>query len=368
MFPTSYQEILDRFDSIDPVAYGKTRNFIDGAVTRLSPYISRGVISTKHVLQSVLKKGFGSNEIEKFIQELAWRDYWQQVWVAKGDGINTDLRREQPNVENQEIPIALVEAKTGIKAIDDAINEFYETGYIHNHIRMYIASIACNVGSSHWKVPARWMYYHLLDGDWASNALSWQWVSGANAGKSYYANQDNINKYCYTSQKGTFIDVSYDHLDGIRIPDQLAKTMNPDLITTLPSQKTIEVDTTKPTLIYNYYNLDSKWHEGESVNRVLLLEPSVFNKYPVSKTAIEFMLNLSENIEGIKVFVGEFQELKTKHSLDNIIFKEHPLNNYEGTEEPREWMFGVTGYYRSFFAFWKKCKKELKTWNQYALF
>ncbi len=368
MFPTSYQEILNRIDSIDPIAYGKTRNFVDGAVTRLSPYISRGVISTRQVLDALLNKGYQPDKIEKITQELAWRDYWQQVWIALGDDINKDVRREQPNVKNHEVPEAILQAKTGIEAIDSAINEFYDHGYLHNHIRMYIASIACNVGGSYWMMPAKWMYYHLLDGDWASNALSWQWVAGANAGKKYYANQENINKYCHTSQNRTFLDVDYSAFETLEVPEKMKETSIPELNTPLPSQKSIEIEPGKPTLIYNFYNLDPLWHKEEEANRVLLLEPSIFEKYPISKNSIEFVLELSKNINGIQVFVGEFQEMTDKYHLDQIIFKEHPLNSYQGTEEPRDWMFSVTGYYRSFFAFWKKSKKELKTWNQPTLF
>jgi len=360
MFSTDYQNILDQIDQIDPVAYGKTRNFIDGAVTKLSPYISRGVISTKQVFQSILDRGFHPNKVEKLIQELAWRDYWQQVWIDKKEEINQDLRREQPNVHNHEMPEALVKATTGVNAIDLAIEDFYETGYLHNHIRMYIACIACNIGGSHWREPAKWMYYHLLDGDWASNALSWQWVSGANAGKEYYANQQNINKYCYSRQKGTFMDVEYEAFEGMEIPEVLKKTIIPKLKTVLPEKKEISLDSTLPTLIYNWYNLDPKWHEGEDANRVLLLEPSVFEQYPISEKSIAFMLDLSKNIGGMQLFVGEFSELQRKHNLGEVVYKEHPLNNYQGTEEPRDWMFTVTGYYRSFFAFWKKCQKELK--------
>lgn len=368
MFPTSYQEILNRIDSIDPVAYGKTRNYIDGAVTRLSPYISRGVISTRQVFHAVLNRGYEPDKIEKFIQELAWRDYWQQAWIDLADRINKDVRRDQPNVKNHEIPEALLNAETGIEAIDSAIGEFYASGYLHNHLRMYIASIACNVGGSHWMVPARWMYYHLLDGDWASNALSWQWVAGANAGKEYYANQENINKYCYTAQSGTFLDVDYSTFAGMQVPDKLRKTVIPALSTPLPAQQEIEIDPSQPTLIYNFYNLDPMWHKDDEANRVLLLEPSVFMKYPVSGKSIDFAIKLSKNINEIQVFVGEFQELQNRYELDQVLFKEHPLNDYQGTEEPRDWMFGVKGNYRSFFAFWKKCKKELKTWNQQTLF
>jgi len=204
IFPTFYDEILQRVRRIDPVKYSSTRNYINGSVTYLSPYISRGVISTKFILSEVLNRGYKPVQIEKFIQELAWRDYWQQLWIAKGDSINKDLKNKQTPVSNNSISKVIVEGKTNIIAVDKAIKQFYKTGYLHNHLRMYIASIACNVANSHWKVPAKWMYYHLRDADWASNALSWQWVAGANSNKKYIANQDNINKYCLTNQKIAF--------------------------------------------------------------------------------------------------------------------------------------------------------------------
>ena len=84
-FPTSYKEILKRIDAIDPLKYRASRNYINGAVSYLSPYISRGVISTKFIFDEILKKGHHPQQAEKFIQELAWRDYWQQVWIAKGE-------------------------------------------------------------------------------------------------------------------------------------------------------------------------------------------------------------------------------------------------------------------------------------------
>lgn len=368
MWPTSYQDIVTRVDSIDPIAYGKTRNFLDGAVTRLSPYISRGVISTKQVLRSVLSQGYNPDDIEKFIQELAWRDYWQQVWIALRDDINKDVRRDQPNVMNNEIPEVLIRAETGIEALDSAIRAFYQTGYLHNHMRMYLASIACNVGGSHWKVPAQWMYYHLLDADWASNALSWQWVSGANAGKEYYANQENINKYCHTNQKGTFLDIGYEEFEQLDIPEVLQKITSPRLQTPLPDTDQLILKPGIQTLIYNFYNLDPNWHAGEEANRVLLLEPSIFKQYPVSQNTLDFVFELCENMPGIQPFIGEFDDMVSCHNLKDIVYKEHPLNNYKGKEEPRDWMFNVTGYHRSFFAFWKKCKKELMQWNQPTLF
>ncbi|NNK76769.1 MAG: deoxyribodipyrimidine photolyase [Maribacter sp.] len=360
LFPISFAEILQRVRKIDPIAYGSTRNYLDGAVTYLSPYISRGVISTKDILSEVLIRGYQPAKIEKFIQELAWRDYWQQIWVAKGDAIDSDLKNKQQPVSNNALSKAIQDDQTGIEAVDKAIKGFYQTGYIHNHMRMYIASLACNLAQSHWKLPAQWMYYHLLDADWASNALSWQWVAGANSNKKYIANQDNINKYCHTQQRGTFLDVSYAALQEMPIPTALIDTVNPNLKTPLPENRPIQVEYGKPTCIYNFYNLDPLWKKDIPANRILLLEPSIFEKYPISQKSIDFMLALSSNIRDIQIYIGEFDQLVREHNFGEIYYKEHPLNaHYQGIEEPRDWMFSVKGYYPSFFAFWKKCKKEL---------
>lgn len=364
MFETKIEKILEKVEQIEPLEYGKTRNFTDGAVTKLSPYISRGVISTKYVLETVLKKNYKFMEIERFVQELAWREYFQNVWSAAGDGIDDDFKQPQTDVGNSRMPSAIINAETGIEAIDRGINNLYETGYVHNHLRMYIASVVCNLAKSHWKLPAQWFYYHLLDADWASNALSWQWTSAAFSNKKYYANQENINKYCGTDQHETFLDVAYEAFPKMEIPDALKEIETPILKTILPENTTVKIDNSLPTVIYNFYNLDPFWKKDVAANRVLLLEPAHFEKYPVSSKTIEFVMELAKNIDGIQVFIGEFDELVSENNLSEIYFKEHPTNtNYKGIEDPRDWMFPeIRNYYPSFFGYWKKCEKPLKLW------
>lgn len=361
MLITHIEDIVRKVEEIQPVQYGKTRNYIDGDVTQLSPYISRGVISTKFILSKLMNRGFQPEKIEKFIQQMAWRDYWQQVWVSKGDAINEDLRFAQQQVENYAIPKNLVAGKTGIDAIDKAIQHWYTTGLLHNHLRLYIACIACNIAKCHWKNPAKWMYYYLMDADWASNALSWQWVAGSNSHKKYIANQENINHYCHTNQQGTFLDVEYSELEKMQKPEILSEVIDLALNTKLPINKKLTIHNNLPTLLYNFYNLDPFWKKNTEANRILLLEPSHFKKYPVAENTINFMLELGKNIPGLQLYVGEFNELKQEYKLKDIFFKEHPLNShYFGTEESRDWMFSIKGYYPSFSAFWKKCEKEMK--------
>ncbi|MDA9356981.1 deoxyribodipyrimidine photolyase [Flavobacteriaceae bacterium] len=353
---TNYKEILNKLDNLSPIEYAKNRNFVDGSVSMLSPYISRGVISTRQVLEHLINQGFEGNKIEKFIQELAWRDYWQLIWIEKD--INFNIKNKQTDVNQNEISKSIIKAKTGIEAIDKAILDLYKTGYMHNHLRMYVASISTNIAKNHWKSPAKWMYYHLLDGDWASNALSWQWVCGANSNKKYIANQENINKYTYSKQKNTFLDCSYEDIMKIEQPSHFKSISEEILYTELPKSDKISIDNSKPICVYNYYNLDPVWRTDIAANRILLIEPSVFKKYPIAEKAMNFMISLSKNISSIKVFVGEFDELIKKDSI--VYFKEHPLNyNYKGNEDSRDWISSVKGYYPSFFGFWNKVKKEI---------
>lgn len=358
-FPTDYVSISDLLEAYGPAAYAGSRNYVDGAVSEFSPYISRGVLSTRRVYEHLVNKGHEPKKMEKFLQELAWRDYWQLIWMEQGMSIDQNLRYSQGVSAGKGIPHSVLESNTGIIAIDAAIRALVNDGHMHNHLRMYVASICCNVANAHWLKPAQWMYYHLLDGDWASNALSWQWVAGTFSNRNYIANQENINKYCHTEDTGTFLDKPYDAIASMDVPEVLQTCGEISLVTPLPNSISLDIDPDLPTYIYNWYNLDPLWDTDIEANRILLLEPAIFEQYPISKKSLEFMLALSRNILGIQVYVGSFDALK-KSTTTILHFKEHPLNrHYQGVEHSRDWLTSVRGEYRSFFQYWKKAQKEL---------
>lgn len=360
MFSTKYQDILDRVGNFDASTYARSRNFLDGAVSRLSPFISRGVISTQYVLNQ-LDTRYDRPSIEKFIQELAWRDYWQVCWNELGESINSDLRYPQTPVFSELPSRNLIEGNIGIQDVDGAIAELHNTGYMHNHMRMYVASLATNFGQRHWLESARWMYYNLLDGDWASNALSWQWVAGSNSHKKYWFNQDNLNKYGFTNQHKTFIDQPYSNFPLNEVPADLVDDVSLKLQTALPEASVLSLDKSKPTVVYTSYNIDVKWLSDLDANRVLLIEPSHFDKYPISPNVLKFILGLAHEIKGIQVAVMEFNQLKELCSPKfDIHYKQHPLcNHFEGEEHPRDWMTSVHTYSRSFSGWWKKARRDL---------
>jgi deoxyribodipyrimidine photo-lyase len=361
-FPVAYAEILRLVQRINPTDYAKSRNFSNGAVTRLSPYISRGVISLPEIFSTLQQRGINVNKAEKFIQELAWREYFQRVWFNLGDAIFSDLKNQQVPVDHHQVPIALIKAQTGINAVDEAIENFYTTGYLHNHMRMYIAGITCNLGKAHWAAPAAWMYYHLLDGDLASNNCSWQWIAGSFSSKKYIANQENINRYFNSGQQNTYLDTSYEKIFDQPVPAQFKATVPASFNTPLPASSTIVIDPELPVLLYNSYQLNVNWRRAEKANRILLLEPSHFSRFPVSERVISFVVQLAkENIPGIQVACMELQELPGIQQIKKVHSIEHPLTkHYPGEQDPYPWLIpAVSGYYPSFSAYWKKAAVHL---------
>jgi deoxyribodipyrimidine photo-lyase len=313
------------------------------------------------VRKAVLAKS-NLDDAFKLIQELAWREYWQRMWQHYDLNILEDIKQPQPDVLHRMMVKNLADANTGIDVIDEHIEQLYETGYMHNHLRMYVASIACNVAKAHWRSPAEWLYYHLLDGDVASNHLSWQWVASSFSSKKYYCNQENINRYTNSNQTGTFLDQSYEKIATMQVPEALKEKQNLFFKTELPITTMPQIDSTKPVLLYNSYNLDPNWRANQEVNRILLLEPSHFKKFAVGENSIQFFIALSKNIEGIQLYCGELSDIKAVYPDAKYIFKEHPaFAHYTGTMDERDWMFpDVKGYFPSFFSYWKKCEKQLK--------
>lgn len=361
-FTVDYASILKQIDEINPIEYCQTRNYLDGAVSKLAPYISRGVISTRQVYDSVLRKGYDPKAIEGFLKQLVWRDYFQNTLIEKSNLFEIEIKQKQENVLDYGLSNCIINAETGIDAIDESIQKLYDIGYMHNHMRLYVASLATNIAKSDWRFPAKWMYYYLLDADVASNYCSWQWVCGANSSKKYVANQENINKYARSYQLETFLDKSYEEIMEMPVPEILKHTSLFEFETKLPSKTEIKIDKSKPTLLYNFYNLDPLWHINQDYNRVLLLEPSHFHKFPICENTLDFVLHLSKNIPNIEIYCGEFNELKNTYNMDNIIFKEHPLFScYIGKKEERDFIFPeVKGYFTSFFSYWNACQKHKK--------
>ena len=216
--PPTRAAALDRIARVRPAAYARTRNHLDGAVTGLSPYLTHGVVTLHEVLAGVLARG--PLEVgHKLVFELGWREFFRHVWTHAGDGI---LHSRHPGplpdaAYDPELPADVREARTGVPVVDQAVRTLYATGALHNHARMWLASYVVHLRHVHWRAGADWMVAHLLDGDLASNHLSWQWVAGTGSHKPYLFNADNVARYAppHWHSPGTVIDRSYAALERI---------------------------------------------------------------------------------------------------------------------------------------------------------
>ncbi|WP_397534714.1 FAD-binding domain-containing protein [Roseateles sp.] len=215
-YAPTLEAALARIAAVRPAAYARTRNALDGAVSGLSPYISHGIVSLAEVLAGVAAHHRLDMQ-HKFVYELGWRAYFRHVWQQHGDGILRSLH-EGPLPDSAyatELPADIRQAQTGVPVIDEAVRTLYRSGMLHNHARMWLASYIVHLRHVHWRAGADWLYGHLLDGDLASNHLSWQWVAGTGSRKPYLFNAENVARYAPAAwhSPGSVIDTSYDALD-----------------------------------------------------------------------------------------------------------------------------------------------------------
>ncbi len=214
----SREVALSRAAQVRPGDYARTRNHLQGAVSGLSPYVTHGVLTLPEVLAQVLQRG-PLPITHKWVYELGWRAFFRQVWLHQGDGILSSLHPGPLPDEAyaQTLPADIRQACTGVPVVDEAVRTLYSTGTLHNHARMWLASYVVHVRRVHWRAGADWMVAHLLDGDLASNHLSWQWVAGTGSHKPYLFNAENVAKFAPAEwhSRGTVIDQSYEALDRL---------------------------------------------------------------------------------------------------------------------------------------------------------
>ena len=196
-------EKLNHFIENNLTDYSKLRNFDLGPqgrsnVSCLSPYITHGIVSEKEIIKKSLDK-FSFTKNEKFIQEVLWRTYWKgwlelrpNVW----DDYLIELKKIREDFKDNKEYLSAIEGKTNIECFNYWVNELKENNYLHNHTRMWFASIWIFTLELPWQLGAEFFMKHLYDGDAASNTLGWRWVAGIQTqGKHYLASEWNIKKF-----------------------------------------------------------------------------------------------------------------------------------------------------------------------------
>ena len=205
-FEPSRAKALDRLESFvenNLAEYSKLRNFDFGPEKRsnvscLSPYITHGIVSEQEIIKKSLGK-FSFSKNEKFIQEVLWRTYWKG-WLELRPNVWSDYLTElikiKEDLKNNQNYKNAIEGKTKIDCFNQWVIELKENNYLHNHTRMWFASIWIFTLELPWQLGAEFFMQHLYDGDAASNTLGWRWVAGVQTqGKHYLASEWNIKKF-----------------------------------------------------------------------------------------------------------------------------------------------------------------------------
>jgi deoxyribodipyrimidine photo-lyase len=236
---------LERLRTFDPNGYAKTRNHaVRRGVSVLSPYLRHGVLSLAEVRDYVLTRYDTSRDTVKFVNELVWRAFWQLLYAEMGDRIYQDIEPAKfPRPLRQQsrgaLPHDITSATTGMMCMDESLRELYTEGYMHNHARLWFAAYLQHWRGRDWRDGASLFYKHLLDGDPASNTLSWQWVGSTFSHKPYFFNRQNIEQFtdgaycarCPLSRGGCPFDASYEDMAQrlFGVPQsELGQTSMPD--------------------------------------------------------------------------------------------------------------------------------------------
>ena len=194
---------LDKFIESNLSEYSRLRNFDFGPdkrdnVSCLSPYVTHGVLNEIEIIKKSLAK-FSFSKNEKFIQEVLWRTYWKG-WLELRPNVWTDylvsLNGIREKFKDNKEYLNAIEGNTNIECFNEWVKELKENNYLHNHTRMWFASIWIFTLDLPWQLGAEFFMQHLYDGDAASNTLGWRWVAGVQTqGKHYLASEWNIKKF-----------------------------------------------------------------------------------------------------------------------------------------------------------------------------
>lgn len=225
-FPATRSGALARLAEFEKTAsgYGRDRNLVVPGhphVSRLSPAIRHRLITEEEVAKYVLHRDAFST-VEKFLQEVYWRRYWKS-WLGLHPQVWTEYLDDLAGLSPCDTALKVMSGNGEIAVMNAFARELIETGYLHNHARMWFAAYWIHHEKLPWQLGADFFYRHLLDADPASNTLSWRWVAGLQTpGKTYLARRSNIEKYLHP-------DLLHGHTEGLELLDQ-GRCVHPEII------------------------------------------------------------------------------------------------------------------------------------------
>ena len=343
---------LNNFIEQNLTDYSKLRNFDFGPDNRsniscLSPYITHGIINELEVIDKSLKK-FSFAKNEKFIQEVMWRVYWKG-WLELRPNVWSDYLMELGKVKdefkNNQSYLDAIEGKTNVDCFNQWVIELKENNYLHNHARMWFASIWIFTLELPWQLGAEFFMQHLYDGDPASNTLGWRWVAGVQTqGKHYLASEWNINKFTNNRFKNIKLNenakpISSDKIYSVNNNSFENSEISEDkTLLIFENNMTFEFSDFKEhkfkkiLLVSNDTNITIKLSEKVLKFKANLLEDQKIRLEEKSINCetinINDLKNITENVYALYPTVGENLDFIQNNELKNIKFLYRKLDQF----------------------------------------
>mgnify|MGYP001208169970 FL=1 len=354
---------LNQFIENNLLEYSKLRNFDFGPQKRnntscLSPYVTHGLINEVEIINKSLNK-FSFAKNEKFIQEVLWRVYWKG-WLELRPNVWTDYLKDlkdiKENFKDNKDYLNAIESKTDIECFNEWVDELKKFNYLHNHTRMWFASIWIFTLNLPWQLGAEFFMKHLFDGDAASNTLGWRWVAGIQTqGKNYLATEWNIKKFT----NNRFQSVKINEEAAPKITEKSYSIINKDFTNPklledrilLVFDNNLSIELTdfknhnfKKILIISNTNETRKIQLSENtINFKTLLINDQLNRLkeksiPIEIIKIDELKNIKEPVYSLYPTVGENLDYLQLNQSNNIEFIYREIDQFS-------WQFCNKGFF-----------------------
>lgn len=315
---------MRKLNSIDAESYARNRNFLNGSVTHLSPYLRHGCLTINETFAAI-KSQFGATA-QHLLTQLAWRDFWRQVWFAQGNAIYSEMEPPKVALGYEPLTEAVMRGKTGLPCMDTFIAHLLTTGYMHNHARMWFASYVVHHLKIDWREAADWFEAHLIDGDIASNHLSWQWIASTFSSKPYYFNKENLarytgEKYCANCTAKCPFDASYEVLSTRLFIAPAATQAKKYAITALPARP---VSIHGAIAVYVHDEMLSPTNSllAQPFPKIFVFDPQLYADWPLNR--LQFVTDCLSEMMNVEVWVGDTYEVLMQRGVGQVITQATP--------------------------------------------
>ena len=327
-------EALKRLNTIDMEAYDRNHAFLNGAVSKLSPYFRHGCLTLKEASDNVRYR-FGAQS-EKLVEELARRDYWRRVWYELGNRIFSDIEDPKVALGDKLMPDFIRQGITGLPCMDGFIRDLTYDGYVHNHARKWFAAYVVHWLKVDWREAADWFENYLLDGDKASNHLSWQWVASLFGSKPYYFNKESLarhtgEKYCATCKVNCPFDASHEML-GERLFGDARPAKAKEHNTIMLEKAPLSIN--RAVAIFVHDEMLSPAHPlmRKPMPKIFVFDDAIHGKWPLKR--LQFVADCLSELQEVEIWIGDTRTVINERGVGQVVTQDTPNRQIKALIEP----------------------------------